>query len=315
MIVLPRGISVKEGVNPARVNLPEAMDRLAANRFSGYLRFDSTKGTGIIIFRQGQLISACICDAAGDDRTIAYDALVRIFEMSLFEKTTLNIYRLTPEAALNIHAVLQADYRYRGRELAGLDVAELLAEIVRDRLNCCVRVYAADRAVLIFYADGQALGFFHDGGSGIEVNANLDEAVSRVPGARLDLLTTTYTDARRMADLMASADLTLLWRRVRNRLQAERQGAPNPVSEVDSAQLEQRRQRVLTLLRGVAERHVGKFGVSQVDKSFKLVSPRLTSDELSQFYAEVSRLTKLAAGPTKLRKMVDEMRQRVESLM
>lgn len=315
MIVLPRGVPVKEGVNPARVNLPEAMDRLAANHFSGYLRFDSAKGSGIIIFRQGQLISACFCDAAADDRTIAYDALVRIFEMSLFEKTRLNIYRLASDAALNIHAVLQADFLYRGRELAGLDVAGFLAEISRDRLNGCVRVYAADRAVLIFYADGQALGFFHDGSSSMETSANLAEAVTRLPGARLDLLAVTYTDARRMANLMASADLALLWRKVRNRLQAERQATRGVLSDADATLLEQRRQRVLTLLRGVAERHVGKFGVSQVDKSFKRVSPRLTSDELSQFYADVSRLTKLAAGPTKLRQMVDEMRERVELLM
>ncbi|NCO52515.1 MAG: hypothetical protein GW875_10490 [Deltaproteobacteria bacterium] len=315
MIVLPRGNSVKEGVNPARVNLPEAMDRLAASSFSGYLRFDSAKGCAVIVFRQGQLISACIHNAENAEKTIAYDALVRIFEMSLFEKTQLNIYRLTPEAALHIHAVLQADYVYQGRELAQLDVAELLTEIARDRLNCCVRVYAAGRTVLIFYADGRSLGFFHEGGHALEDTANLDTAVSRLPGAKLDLLSITFTDAKRMADLMASADLALLWRRVRNRLQAERLAAQNPRSDPDTEELRQRRQRVFTLLRGVAERHVGKFGVSQVDKSFKNISLQLNSEEMSQFYAEVARLTKLAAGPTKLRQMIDEMRQRVESFL
>lgn len=315
MIVLPRGTSVKEAVNPARVNLPEAMDRLAASSFSGYLRFDSAKGCGIIVFCQGRLVSSCIHNAENAHKTIAYDALVGIFEMSLFEKTVLNIYRLTPDMALHIHAVLQADYLYQGRELASLDSRELLAEITRKRLNCCLRIYAADRAVLIFYADGQALGFFHEGGKGMDVSANLETAVSRLPEAKLDLLSITFTDAKRMADLMASADLAQLWSRVRNRLQTARQGAHKPQPEIDTEPLVQRHRRVLTLLRGVAERHVGKFGVSQVDKSFKLVSPQLSSEEMRCFYAEVSRLTKLAAGPTKLRQMIDEMRQRVESLL
>ena len=40
MVLLPRGNPVKENVNPGKVNLPDALDKLRQGKFTGYLRFD-----------------------------------------------------------------------------------------------------------------------------------------------------------------------------------------------------------------------------------------------------------------------------------
>ena len=54
MILLPRGNPVKEKVNPGKVNLPEALDKLRQGKFTGYLRFDFPAGTGVFIFEGGR---------------------------------------------------------------------------------------------------------------------------------------------------------------------------------------------------------------------------------------------------------------------
>ncbi len=60
MIHLPRGNPVRQKVNPARINLPEAMEKLRSSTFTGYLRFDAVQGTGIILFQSGKLISSIL---------------------------------------------------------------------------------------------------------------------------------------------------------------------------------------------------------------------------------------------------------------
>ncbi len=80
-LLLPRGITVKEKVNPGRVNLPEALEKLRNGRFTGYLRFDTPKGTGALIFHQGRLTEAAF--EGGQSLLLAFDAIARIFEQSL----------------------------------------------------------------------------------------------------------------------------------------------------------------------------------------------------------------------------------------
>ena len=94
MILLPRGNPVREKVNPGKINLPDALGKLQKSRFTGYLRFDTLNGTGVIIFTSGKLISALF--EGQNDNLIAYDAIARIFELSLDGKANLDIYKLSP---------------------------------------------------------------------------------------------------------------------------------------------------------------------------------------------------------------------------
>jgi hypothetical protein len=49
MVLLPHGNPVKENVNPGKVKLPDALDKLCQGKFMGCLRSDFTEGTGIFI--------------------------------------------------------------------------------------------------------------------------------------------------------------------------------------------------------------------------------------------------------------------------
>lgn len=222
MILLPRGNPVKEKVNPARVNLPEAMEKLRGGSFSGYLRFDADKGTGIIIFEKGKLVSALYQLRVGGKRFIAYDAISRIFEVSIEGNAELNIYRVEPELALGIHRLLHGDYVYQGQDLTLVDIRTLLGKIKRSKLSGCLRIYTEEKTALIFYENGIALGFFHDGSVQLEQTADTSMSVAKLPGAKLDLLATRTTEEVMLADLMASADLGPMWKKLRKQMLDER---------------------------------------------------------------------------------------------
>ncbi len=315
MILLPKGSPVKERVNPGRVNLPVAMEKLVESGFSGYLRFDSPIGTGIIIFTDGHLISALMQEQDVDSRIIAYDAITRIFEVSILGNAVLNIYRLSPEVAMSIHALLHGEYIYHGQDLNLIDIKGLLGRISKERLSGCLRIYAAQQVALIFYEQGNALGFLHEGSTELETTADTSMSVAALPGAKLDLLSTVTAEGTKMADLMASADLGPMWAKARDRLLAERKEREANSGKLSDAELEVRRNCFFSLMRGVAERHVGQLGITQVEKAFKKVSPALSVGEIDLFFAELTKMVQLVAAPTKVKAMLDEMRRRTKTLL
>ena len=310
MIFLPRGIPVREKVNPARINLPEAMGKLRTGSFTGYLRFDSSQGAGVVIFERGKLVSALYIAADGSERLIAYDAIARIFEVSILGNATLNIFRLSADLAMGIHALLHGRYLYQAQDLKLVNISGLLQQIKDEQVSGCLRVYAEDKVVLIFYDQGLALGFFHDRTADIVTTADLSKSVARLSGAKFDLLQTAYANDLMLADLMASADLGPIWQRTRKQLlEGRRQEEEKAVRSLEKHEL--RRQHSLVLLKTIAEKHIGKFGVAQVEKAFGLVGKELQAEEVSNFYAELQRLAKLVAGPKKINAMLDEMKQQL----
>ena len=169
MILLPRGNAVKEKIDPSKVNFPEALKKLKDGGFTGYLRFETGAGTGIFIFNRGRLISALF---DGAERLVGAEALRRIFSASLASRATLDIYRLSGDLSMSIHALLHGDVLYQGQELKLLDIRSLLGKLKEDQVSGCLRIYTDERIALIFYREGHAVGFFHDGSTEIETTAD-----------------------------------------------------------------------------------------------------------------------------------------------
>lgn len=313
MILLPRGIPVKEKIDPAKVSLPDALKKLKDNAFSGYLRFDTPQGVGIVIFEQGKLISALF---EGDRQSlIAYDALARLFDLALAGGCTLDIFRLSNELAMSIHALLHGDVLYRGQELKLIDIKALLGQFKTDRLSGCLRIYTAEHVALIFYRDGSPLGFFHDGSTEIETTPGTSMSVARLPGAKIDVLSSKGDDVSVMADLMQSADIGRLWQKSQEQIQRQQKQVQEEASRSQGLAEQERRQRLVALLRSTAERHVGKIGGSLVDKEFeRSLSAGLTEAGFTVFFDNLGKAAKLVAGPTAVNAMLDEMKRGVRSM-
>ena len=218
MLYLPQGKPVRQQVNPARINLPEAMGKLRGSKFTGYLRFDAPQGAGLILFHQGKLISAFFSSSEKASQQIAYDAIARIFEMSIQGHSSLNIYQLSADLVFSLHALLHGRYLHRAEDIRQFDVAAMLDKITAEMLSVCVRVYAGDRVALIFFDSGYALGFFHEGATELQPIADLEQSVAALPGALLDLVEIQSPDQIVLADLMGSADLAPIWKRVRSEI-------------------------------------------------------------------------------------------------
>lgn len=313
MIHLPKGNPVRQKVNPARVNLPEAMEKLRKGTFSGYLRFDAPQGVGIILFQSGRLISSLYVSADESERLIAYDAIAKVFENSILGHSVLNIFKLSADLALSLHALLHGHYLLKGELLKELDVRSQLEKVQEQGLTCCLRVYNGEQTTLIFYDEGYALGFFHDGTTDLETTADLDRSVACAADAKLDILEIRSADDLVLADLMGSADLGPIWRRTRKILMEERRKREEESIRRLDADNEKRRQHVANIFKTIAGNHIGKFGVTQVEKAFNVVGPEMRPTDMEHFYLEMQRLARLVAGQSKIDDMINEMKRQFES--
>jgi hypothetical protein len=314
MIFLPRGTAVRQKVNPARINLPEAMEKLRKGLFSGFLRFDAEQGTGVILFQKGQLVSAIYISQGETERLIAYDAIARIFEVSIEGHAVLNIFKVSADLVLSLHALLHGHYLIKGKALPCLDIESLLNKIRDEGLTACLRVYAGDRVSLIFFEQGYALGFFVDNSFDLQDRADLDDSVAALPYARLDLIETQSSDRIVLADLMASADLRPIWQRTRAALMEERQRHEETALREQEECLNKRREQLVTMYKRIAENYLGKIGVTQVEKAAACLDGRIDSSEITTFYNDLSGLARLVISESKIQDMIDEMKKAMSSL-
>lgn len=309
MIFLPRGNPVRQKVNPARINLPEAMEKLRVGAFTGYLRFDALQGAGVILFEDGKLISSIFVDKDETERLIAYDAIAKIFEISIQGGAVLNIFRLSSDVVLGIHALLHGRYLQKGKDLSHLDVRALLDRIKEDGLTVCMRIYAEDQTALIFYDSGHALGFFHEGETELEPTADVSNSVAHSLGAKLDLLEIRSAGEIVLADLMGSADLGPIWQRTRKHLLEDRRKREESSVRSQEQNQERKRQHTLAIFKTIAGNHIGKFGVAQVEKAFATVSIDLNTAEMDKFYVDLQNLARLVARQSKISTMLEEMKR------
>jgi len=316
MILLPRGNPVKENVNPGKINLPEAFAKLHAGRFSGYLRFDFRERTGIVIFQGGRLISALF--ESSSQRLIAYDAIAMIFQLALEDHGRLDIYRLSPELAFSVHALLHGEVLHQGQYLQLVDIRSLLRQMRDEQRSGCLRIYSQEHVALIFYRDGKPLGFFHDGSTDIETDVDLSLSVAREPGAKVDVLVTRSNVEPSLADLMATANLSDLWMRALENCQRHRWEEERAASR-SLAQLEgERRQKTLAMFRNAALQHLGPLGASLVDKEFdrlKLNGAPLNETRLTGFYDNLAARARLVAGSHQIERMLSEMKKSARNLL
>lgn len=313
MILLPRGNPVKENINPGKVNMVDALGKLRQGKFTGYLRFDFQAGTGVFIFQAGSLISALF--QSETEHLIAYDAISRAFKESLLGEGQLNIYRLSDDLAFSIHALLHGQVLHKAQDLQLIDIKSLLMRMRDEKHSGCLRIYSREHIALIFYREGVPLGFFHDGSTDIETTADTSMSVAKEPGAKVDVLVNQGGVEQNFADLMETADISGLWAKELAGRKKQRAEQENEASRTLEMKESERRQKTLALFQKSAQSHLGKIGVSLVEKEFdKLNGSALSDDTLIGFYENLSKMAKLVAGPSKIALMLDEMKKEFKGL-
>lgn len=309
MFLLPKGNPIYENVAAAKIRVPDMLEKLKANSFSGYLAFVFPGGAeGILLFEEGKMISA-ILDRDGA-KTTGFEAIATIFNAIFADGGSLNVYRMSKDLTMCIHALLHGEMQYKAQELKLIDIKTLLAKLKAQQMNGCLRIYTEDRAALIFYKEGNPLGFFHDGSHDIETSASESQKIAGLPGSKIDVLSTQSADELMHYDLLEMVNVKKLWESAQSRQAAE-------FDKMRREGEEKRRKQINTLLaaleedlKEVAIAYVGKVGRPLVEKEIAAVggySALPDPAQVKKFLAGVERSAKLLISLSKIKEMLTTM--------
>jgi hypothetical protein len=147
------------------------------------------------IFSTGKLI--CATSTENRIATSGLEAVTGMFDRIMSGAGEISIYRMTSELAMCSHALLRGTKLISGVEVAKTDLRGVLAQLKNRGLNGVVRFSTDEHQAMIFFSDGQPVGFHHNGARTIETSPDESRRIAALPGARLEV-----TDTRSLEELM-----------------------------------------------------------------------------------------------------------------
>ncbi len=212
MLRLPKGTPLFENLDASDLQLDNIITKLANGCFTGYASLTFQNAVGIMVFESGKLVSVIIENSTGTSLG-GFEAITALAEQMVSTTgSQLNVYRLSDDLTMCIHALLQGEVRYRAQELALIDIKTLLEKVKNEQMNCCLRIYTSDRSAMIFYKEGNPLGFFHDGSQEIEASPADSQQLAQDPAAKLDMYSTVSVDELMAQDLLEMVNISNIWK-------------------------------------------------------------------------------------------------------
>jgi len=211
MFFLPRGIPLFENTEATQLKLPDILSKLSSMDFTGYVSFVFPASTALMAFESGKLTSVVFEERNGTSLK-SLDALIALADRILTsDNGAMNAYRLSEALSFQTGQLLRSKPLYRGKELKSLDIMELLGIIREEQISGCLRVYTDDRSSLIFYRDGNPLGFFHDGSFDLEMTATESQRIATLPDAKVDLFSSLEAGNAMGIDLLEIVNIRKMW--------------------------------------------------------------------------------------------------------
>lgn len=312
MFLLPKGNPLYENIPATKIKLPEMLEKLKSGNFTGYLNFIFPTSAAILFFESGKLISALL--ERGNTQQTGFEAMAGVCNNIMAGGGSLNVYRLSKDLTMGLHALLHGEMLYRGQEVKLIDIKGLLEKVKAKRLNGCLRIYTEDRSALIFYKDGSPLGFFHDGTQDIDTSASESQKIAGLPGAKIDVLATKSADELMDYDLLEMVNIDKLWGSVESRYASEMDQMKRDGQEREAKERESRLKELEDDLKEVASAYLGKMGRTLVEKELGGAGGReslLNENDVTKFLAGVERSAKLLTSLSKLKEMVTTMKDEI----
>ncbi|KAB0668815.1 GTPase-activating protein [Oryzomonas sagensis] len=314
MRFLPKANPLYEKI-PARKVVPsEVLNKLAKGGFSGYLRYTDTDFEADCIFIKGALI--CVSSSDGEKERTGFEAFTLLFDKILSSGGEINIYRMTADLAVCAHALLLGGKLLHGSEVRQIDMKETLAQLRSQGLNGVVRFYTAERSAMIFYKDGQPIGYYHDEARTVEASPEESRTVAALPGALVDVCSTKPMEELLRYNLLKMVNLDKLWEAAKARqtilpkeTHFEQQGA-GAKAGLDDGRL----QALVEDLKEIAAAYLSKEGRVAVERGLqKAGGNRILSDDekseafITLFEGEARRID----SNTRIDEMIDLMRSEI----
>lgn len=308
MFLLPKGSPLFENLAIGTLTLPEVTSKLGTGNFTGYASFVFQTSTVILVFEAGKLLSVLYKEKNGNRQTGVEALSALSYQMVDTSGGFLNVYKLSKDLTICVHALLQGEILYKAQELKLIDIKALLEKIGSDRMNGCLRIYTDERSAMIFYKDGAPLGFFHEGSQDIETSSNESQKIARLPGAKIDLFSTQGAEHLMGLDLLEIVNIQNIWETAVAHRQFE-------IDKINRAREERHKENIAGLLAELEEQvkaivveTVGKVGRAIVDKELADQGGNaclLDDTNVVKFLADIERSAKLLVSTTNLKAMME----------
>lgn len=314
MFQLPKGNPLFENLAVTKLKLPDVVTKLANGSFTGYASFTFPGATGILVFESGKLASIIMVPTQGQ-AIFGFEAMTALAEQMVTSGTgTLDVYRLSKDLTMCVHALLQGEALYRSQELALIDIKTLLERVKNEQMNGCLRIYTEEKSAMIFYKEGNPLGFFHDGSQDIDASPGESQQLAQDPKAKLDLYTTVSADELMSHDLLDVINVAKIWDAAVARQQAELDRMNRELADKDRMQAINLVNNLESEIRTIYIEYVGNVGRGIVDKELTTAggnSCLLDSERSEQFLAALEKAAKLLISVKK----IAEMREKITALL
>ena len=266
MFLLPKGSPLFENLAVSKLKLPEVLSKLSIGGFTGYASFVIQSSTTILVFESGKLVSALLEEQKGN-RQSGFEAISNLIELMVSSGSgAMNVYKLSKDLTMCIHALLQGEILYKAQELKLIDIRTLLAKIKADQMNGCLRIYTDDRSAIIFYKYGNPLGFFHDGSHDIETSSTESQKIAGLPGAKIDLYSTHDIEELMGIDLLEVVNIQRIWDSAVSLNQSERDKTSKEHEEQDRKIANLKLADLEEQVKVIVTEYLGKVGRGIVDK-------------------------------------------------
>jgi hypothetical protein len=209
MRFLPKANPLYEQISADKIIIPDVLDKLAKGGFTGYLSHTAPGFEAYCIYAKGKLICATSTEY-GRDKT-GFEAITLFFDKVFSAGGEINVYRMTADLAMCAHALVIGKRVLNGDEVRQVDVKGLLASLKSQNLNGVVHFYTSERYAMMFYKNGQPIGFYHNNARAIETSPDETRKVAALPGARLNVCSTRPIEELMQYDLLQMVNLGKLW--------------------------------------------------------------------------------------------------------
>lgn len=320
MFLLPKGKPLVENFPIAKLQLPEAFDKLKNSNITGCATFDFPSADCAVIYEDGKLIRALL--RRNDTELKDAEALHALVDMMVLSNTgNFNAYSFSKNVNQAVLALLQGDKIINGQELQQINFKALLERIKNEQMTASLKIYTEQRFGVILYKDGATAGFFDDSNREIVTTSTEVQRISALPGASVDLFVFKSTDMVTQ-DLTERVNIRSLWESANS--DAFTSTAPNnapqpqvvpvaqpaPQPEANSADIES---AIITIAHSI----VGKLGKTLVEKELTNIGGikalKMTT-KLSEFLNAVEKSSKLLASTNKIMEMRNAISSEVAKL-
>ena len=219
MHFLPKANPLYEQISADKIVLPDVLEKLGKGGFTGYLSHTAPGFEAFCVFAKGKLI--CALSTEEDREKTGFEALSCLFDKVVRAGGEINVYRMTTDLAMCAHALVIGTKILNGDEVRQVDVKGLLTKMKVQNLNGVVHFHSGERYAMMFYTNGQPMGFYHNNARSIEASPDETRKVAALPGARLVVYSTKPIDELMHYDLLQMVNLGKLWESARSRHSAQ----------------------------------------------------------------------------------------------